>query len=213
MELLRILSERNYAAGYVVRKEQRRFGNNDDDPVVMSAAYTPSGAYIGSSQTAYRLCKVMGIKPEANKPDDGVCSIGFCSQNQKWYGWSHRAIFGFGVGDQVKKGDCAYIGATPEDLIENHVTFFSDLGEDRAKLARQECQILEDGSGIRILHAPLVIPMADSLEEALDEDAELELVDIHKDNFSVVKCGRGEWTAETLEDAKQMACDFAEDVG
>lgn len=28
----------------------------------------------------------------------------------KWYGWSHRAVFGFGIGDKVKKGDIAYKG-------------------------------------------------------------------------------------------------------
>lgn len=28
----------------------------------------------------------------------------------KWYGWSHRAIHGFDIGDDVKKGDCAYNG-------------------------------------------------------------------------------------------------------
>lgn len=28
----------------------------------------------------------------------------------KWYGWSHRAIHGFEIGDKVKKGDCAYTG-------------------------------------------------------------------------------------------------------
>jgi len=28
----------------------------------------------------------------------------------KWYGWSHRAVYGFKVGDKIKKGDCAYNG-------------------------------------------------------------------------------------------------------
>lgn len=28
----------------------------------------------------------------------------------KWYGWSHRAVYGFGIGDTVKKGDVAYKG-------------------------------------------------------------------------------------------------------
>ena len=32
------------------------------------------------------------------------------SANGKWYGWSHRATYGFGIGDKVKKGDCAYTG-------------------------------------------------------------------------------------------------------
>ena len=28
----------------------------------------------------------------------------------KWYGWSHRAIHGFAIGDKIKKGDIAYNG-------------------------------------------------------------------------------------------------------
>lgn len=32
-------------------------------------------------------------------------SIGYSPRNAKWYGWSHRAVAGFGVGSTVKKGD------------------------------------------------------------------------------------------------------------
>ena len=31
--------------------------------------------------------------------------IGFSEKEQKWYGWSHRAIYGFKVGDKCKDGD------------------------------------------------------------------------------------------------------------
>ena len=41
-------------------------------------------------------------------PADNVCSIGFCEKDQKWYGWSHRAIHGFGIGDEMKKGMIGY---------------------------------------------------------------------------------------------------------
>lgn len=37
----------------------------------------------------------------------GEGSIGFSEKEQKWYGWSHRAIYGFGVGHVVEDGDCA----------------------------------------------------------------------------------------------------------
>jgi hypothetical protein len=40
-----------------------------------------------------------GIKKQAG-------SIGFSEKEQKWYGWSHRAIYGFKVGDGCKAGDC-----------------------------------------------------------------------------------------------------------
>ena len=63
--------------------------------------------------------------------------VGFSLKDNKWYGWSHRAIYGFKIGSTCKKGDCHYS------------------------------------------RPPL---------------------------------GKGEWTAKTMEDAKQMAIDFNEGV-
>lgn len=40
---------------------------------------------------------------------DCTASIGFSESEQKWYGWSHRAIYGFGIGEKIKKGNCAYV--------------------------------------------------------------------------------------------------------
>ncbi len=40
---------------------------------------------------------------------DDTASIGFSDSEQKWYGWSHRAIYGFGIGEKIKKGNCAYV--------------------------------------------------------------------------------------------------------
>ena len=37
------------------------------------------------------------------KPNDK--SIGFSEKEQKWYGYSHRAIHGFKIGDKCKDGD------------------------------------------------------------------------------------------------------------
>ena len=60
--------------------------------------------------------------------------VGYSPKESKWYGWSHRAIYGFKIGSTCKEGDCHY---TPE---------------------------------------------------------------------------KGEWTAKTMDDAKQMAIDFNEGV-
>jgi len=140
--------------------------------------------------------------------------VGFSPTEQKWYGWSHRAIYGFTIGSTCGKGDCHYVADTPEGLINDHAEFFANISQERADEKRAECQILDDRSGIRILHSQQIIPIAESIDEALesignDEIGSLEAVDIAKDAYSVVKCGRGEWTAETLEDAKQMAIDFS----
>lgn len=40
-------------------------------------------------------------------PDDSGC-IGYSDKEKKWYGWSHRAIHGFGIGDEINKRTCGY---------------------------------------------------------------------------------------------------------
>jgi hypothetical protein len=103
-----VIATRNYRKwGYVVRTEKvdgAAYGMNDFN---MKIAYTPSGDYIGNPKDAHHLCAKRGIRPEKRTPTSNVCSIGFNETEQKWYGWSHRAICGFGVGDVVEEGDCA----------------------------------------------------------------------------------------------------------
>lgn len=56
------------------------------------------------------LAKKYGIEQfDYPRPDAQVRSIGFNPKTQTWYGWSHRAIAGFKVGDVVK----------PKDMIAN----------------------------------------------------------------------------------------------
>lgn len=48
----------------------------------------------------------------------------------KWYGWSHRAVYGFGIGDKIKKGDVVYKGKeltiTSEKQAKEVAERFSD---------------------------------------------------------------------------------------
>lgn len=97
----KILSEKKYKAGYVVREE--RVKQDGSPAVTLKSAYNLHGDYIGNSKTAYRLCNKLGIKPELIKKSSGCCSIGFSEKDGKWYGWSHRAIAGFKVGHRIGK--------------------------------------------------------------------------------------------------------------
>lgn len=76
--------------------------------------------YVGDLKWGEILLKY-GIVPELIKGNSGnVCQIGKSLKDGKWYGWSHRAIFGFKIGDKVKKGDCTNSsGYTEEYLKEN----------------------------------------------------------------------------------------------
>ena len=196
---------------YEIRKEP----NSLDPRIIMRSAYsTIDGGYIGGEDTAKFLAG-RGIAPET-KAGHKVCSIGFCAKEQKWYGWSHRAIYGFGIGSTIKPGNCGYVADNPEEMIDDHANFFDDFGPEAVTQRRAECQILDDRSGIRILYTPVCLPVADSIEHALEiasgDAPEPPSEMIFEDAVSVQKCGRGTWTAATLDDAKQMAIDFAEGV-
>lgn len=52
----------------------------------------------------------LGIQTETGKARNGNTSSSFGkSTNGKWYGWSHRAIYGFKVGDTIKTTDCGNV--------------------------------------------------------------------------------------------------------
>jgi hypothetical protein len=101
-------------------------------------AVNMEGKYIGLPAYAEKLTSEYGINPETISDDHNVCSIGFSKKDNKWYGWSHRAIYGFEIGSTCEKGDAHYKEKSQDD--------------------------------------------------------------------------RGEWVARTIEDAKQMAIDFANSV-
>lgn len=163
------------------------------------AAYTPSGGYIGDESFAKQL-EEMGIAAETR---DGweVCSIGFCEREQKWYGWSHRAMCGFGIGSTVKRGDVAYQPVDAVDFINDALNFWKDTeGWHTREWAEVGEEDGEPGVHIRWEYSDAVpnVALRGTIGGAFSRFP--------------AEYGRGEWTAETLEDAKQMACDFAEAI-
>ena len=115
-----LLSVRRYKAGYEVRTERVWMDGQEKDAVVMKNAYTPNGDYIGDSKFAHRLIVKLGIVPEKSSAEHCVCSIGFCEREAKWYGWSHRARYGYGIGYTVREGDlCAESGWTDEYIAKH----------------------------------------------------------------------------------------------
>ncbi len=127
----KLIKTLNYKLGYQVRTyelDNAEYGG--EGVTVMRSAFTRAGGYIGDPKMARYLIIKKGIDPDTlqplgeNEESNGgwgrtVC-LGFNSEEQKWYGWSHRAIHGFAVGDEVKEGDvCASSGWTPEYLCEH----------------------------------------------------------------------------------------------
>lgn len=186
---------RRYKAGYEIREEA--FLTGDGVKHQMKSAYTSEGNYIGNSKDAYRLCKKRGIKPELASPDNRVCSIGFCEKEQKWYGWSHRAICGFGIGSTCQKGDCHYVPASFKEMQKECWSFKEGQCTVNCSAERREPSPEEITTG---LHEKFLVEETRGLSPKCCEEN------------CVFKLGRGEWAAKTLEDAKLMAIDFAEGV-
>jgi len=126
--------------------------------------------------------------------------VGFSPKENKWYGWSHRAIYGFTIGSTCKKGDVHYRGSTMEELEEDAIRFWKD---EYHKNVRCEGTTEKDGNKYFIIKWEY----ADSVpNESLRGVTRAELV-------LVGEVGKGEWTAQTMGDAKQMAIDFCKGIG
>lgn len=213
-----LISERNYKAGYTIRTELHdglEYGGEDFET---KSAYNPIGEYIGTSKRAYFLCKTKGIRPIKVKSEHCVCSIGFCEKDKKWYGWSHRAIFGFGIGSTVKKGDCAYTPRTVDELYAERKEWYSEFNDSHRHMDCTEKDY--KNSRLIIRHAMVKTDSGDistNIMDACDEIVNLDGSPVEVEcpaepQVQYINTGRGHWVAKTREDARQMARDFAESV-
>lgn len=171
-----------------------------DGETTMRAAVNAAGNYIGDEETAQYLCDERGIAPEIGTPGNSVCSIGFNEAEQKWYGWSHRAMFGFGVGSTVKKGDCGYVPVDWPDFLDDAERFWRGDNHLHVTATRGV-----DDQGLECAH------VAWEYDKAVP-NKKLRSTISGTVMYPPAEWGRGEWTAATLDDAKQMAVDFADSV-
>lgn len=74
--------------------------------VEMEVYRNKNGDYVDARQNGKRpgLVKFIEekeITPELAGRTHTVCSVGKSAKDGKWYGWSHRALVGFGIGDRI----------------------------------------------------------------------------------------------------------------
>lgn len=83
------------------------FSGKKKNMLAYCSRYDDSVICFGEPDVVKALIK-FGIteKLQANKKNATMTTLGFNPDKNKWYGWSHRALAGFGVGHVVKKGDC-----------------------------------------------------------------------------------------------------------
>lgn len=133
------LSERSYGPGIVCKDQLWNMANcgMPDKDLSITVCYSEiDGGYIGEPKVADVMLKY-GIRPQRAGPDDNVCSIGLSDKDGKWYGWSHRAMFNFGIGDEYYWPDTCFDGPgskqpkriinTVDEAKESAINFAEDV--------------------------------------------------------------------------------------
>jgi len=118
------------------------FAGYEYPPVIVYSVWSKDGGYVGRLKDVKKYFD-KGILPELASKGHKVCSIGKSYKDNKWYGWSHRAMFGFKIGDKVKKGDCCassgwteeYLKEHPEEDLSLPVGFEAKTEEDTKRMA------------------------------------------------------------------------------
>jgi len=135
---------------FTLKYELIKSSDEDQGCWVMSA-YNEQGDYIGGLDIVKNFVEDKGIiperfkdYPEANSGRNATCSIGKSVKDGKWYGWSHRAIYGFKIGDKIDTDDhlCTkngyideYINEHPEADYSLPVGFEAKTEEDCKRMA------------------------------------------------------------------------------
>lgn len=138
--------------GYHIYEVTTSFGA--DQPYTYDYAANLAGNYIGDPEFAKRLCVDLGIRPVLRTPDSNVCSIGYSVKDGKWYGWSHRAIYGFGIGHVPQNGDCGY-ETLPKDFtkcstMEDCRTMASNFAESVSSVTLTDSGIVAVAATVRL---------------------------------------------------------------
>lgn len=177
-----------------------KMGFEDDPDATMTSYFSKvDGGYIGSKDTVDMLTRY-GIIPQRAKPTNKVCSIGYNHTEEKWYGWSHRAIYGFGVGSEVKKGDCAYTPTDWADFLDYSIRFWSDEYKINVTAVKSVDEEGIDCAAVSWTYS----------NDIPNEKLRSQISGVNM--YPPEAWGKGEWTAKTLSEAKQMAIDFADGV-
>lgn len=110
-----------------------------DTPIPMIAVRNLSGDYIGRLEDYADYKHRFGIETfELRNKNHNTCTLGFSPTQNKWYGWSHRAIFGFTVGSKITKYSSGYTPDTFELFKEEpSICSFLDVRLDGMEMCTE----------------------------------------------------------------------------
>lgn len=127
---------------YKLKVAKTYIGDDEKNSIVMVTVETLDGKYVGDLESA-KFYFDKGILPETDFRNNPVVSIGKSYIDGKWYGWSHRAMYGFQIGDVVKEGDLTassglineYLEEHPEENLALPIGFEAKTEEDAKRMA------------------------------------------------------------------------------
>ena len=152
----------------------------------------------------FLLKKGVTDKIQSGYGEPTTANIGFNPIEQKWYGWSHRAIYGFGIGSDCKKGNCGYSASNKKDFAEENLNWYGDKDMDKTHKinATVKEHVENDIKGVLVEYS-----YDDKVPNKSSRGKEFKEFEPYPKEF-----GKGEWTAKTLDEAREMAVDFAKGV-
>jgi predicted small secreted protein len=152
--------------------------------------YSNDQGFVGSIDETMQLYN-KSIVPHKSSPENPYCQIGFSEKEKKWYAWrkmNFANMKSFGIGTTTNFGDDIFV---PSNLVDffHHVRFMF-VSYDRVTISVN------------------TTPQNCISVHALNHK-DLKGC-IQKKFFYPKNWGRGSWTALSLEDAREMAVEYAE---
>ncbi len=86
---------------YNVVEDIVQIGSKPGDTAATISIMNKAGEYAGPAEDVRKFFDEHAIAPEMRTEDANVCTVGWSEKERKYYGWSHRATFGFGIGDKI----------------------------------------------------------------------------------------------------------------
>jgi hypothetical protein len=130
--------------------EEYKIKIEESQGIKMIFVYNKDDKYIGTLEDFKMYIEKFGLSQIQTYNNKNVCSIGFNKKEQRWYGWSHRGICSFGIGDEVNEDSlCATSGWTEEYLKEHP-------DEDLSLPIGFKAETLEDAKRMAIAFADAV---------------------------------------------------------
>ena len=166
------------------------------DKAIWNEVEVYQSKFDGSYITQVGMEKSVRFLADREITEELTQGVGFSPKDNKWYGWSHRAIYGFEVGSTCKKGDCHYNASNEEDEIEAAIAFWS--GDNHINVTAKK---VKEGK----------IEVSWEYDNKTPNEKLRGTISGTSWYYNQI-FGKGEWVAETLEDAKVMAQDFNEGV-